>query len=783
MKQEKQTEIETLIDGEQQETIGMSLDLDSANMLMQMLSKNLYSDGIGSSIRETASNALDSHRRAGVDKPIVVSFIKTKEHNYEFTVEDFGLGLDADDVEQIISKYGKSTKRESNVELGMFGLGFKAPLAYSSSFYFICRKDGVERKYMMYEGDDYNKIDLLYEQKTKEGNGVKIIIPSKYEDRWEFIKKIKEQLAYFEGVYFNMHNVGDDIDNNFKIHRNDVFQRSELSSDNNMHLCLDNVYYPIDFNKLGIRSLRYPIGLRFSLTDGLFPTPNREAIRYTKESKKAILDKLGEFAEYMIGVYNKSFTLSEDIKAIFKYYNSNSRYVKVAEKSYEISELLKYGTTKLIVPKLKGIPNLDLKALAKNSQMIFNEYKCKYILENDRFSQTKASWNSHMTANSFDNYAKIFIYEERIGANKKAYIKSLHGYLQRIAFIKKTSEFTLKKKKSITNTNRYYHDNDYDNYYDILNLKNHKKKLWRTVIDEFKHVQELFLKDVENFDDVIIPQTWLDARKKKKASTNGTGTGGARRLKLVGEINCKKAEDLLRYVDGKNAKFTPHIYKLEKINTLPALVIYGKQEEQLKLDKLYHISKKQKMRFIVLSQRERNVVDKIEIHNLMSIEKYMEGKSKPFKRIATAAIISKLMNEYNNVFRNMSPLLHVCKSLHDKLKALSDYKYNQIDVRNTAVYDAIIEVADAHKLYDETIYPEYLECKAILEKLTFLNPTMGVMSNYYSSDDPMLDVLTDLFKYYKYKVNFDRYHMRLNEDLPLDEILTEETVEELTKTN
>jgi hypothetical protein len=44
----------------------MSLDLDSAQMLMQMLSKNLYSDGIGSTIRETASNALDSHRRAGV---------------------------------------------------------------------------------------------------------------------------------------------------------------------------------------------------------------------------------------------------------------------------------------------------------------------------------------------------------------------------------------------------------------------------------------------------------------------------------------------------------------------------------------------------------------------------------------------------------------------------------------------------------------------------------------------------------------------------------------------
>ena len=51
----------------------MSLDLDSAQILMQMLSKNLYSDSIGSTIRECASNALDSHRRAGSKDPIIVS--------------------------------------------------------------------------------------------------------------------------------------------------------------------------------------------------------------------------------------------------------------------------------------------------------------------------------------------------------------------------------------------------------------------------------------------------------------------------------------------------------------------------------------------------------------------------------------------------------------------------------------------------------------------------------------------------------------------------------------
>ena len=121
---EKQKESFVLEEGTSQDTIGMSLDLESANVLMQMLSKNLYSDAIGSTIRECASNALDSHRRAGVTDPIIVSLLQTNNsYNYEFTVEDFGTGLDANDVENIISKYGKSTKRDKKNELGMMGLG------------------------------------------------------------------------------------------------------------------------------------------------------------------------------------------------------------------------------------------------------------------------------------------------------------------------------------------------------------------------------------------------------------------------------------------------------------------------------------------------------------------------------------------------------------------------------------------------------------------------------------------------------------------------------------
>jgi HSP90 family molecular chaperone len=117
---EKQKNSEVLEAGEVSESIGMSLDLDSADFLMQMLSKNIYQDPIGSLVREYASNALDSHRRCNVDDPIIVSF-GVVNSNFEFSVQDFGCGLSKDEFMTILGKYGKSTKRESKNELGMFG--------------------------------------------------------------------------------------------------------------------------------------------------------------------------------------------------------------------------------------------------------------------------------------------------------------------------------------------------------------------------------------------------------------------------------------------------------------------------------------------------------------------------------------------------------------------------------------------------------------------------------------------------------------------------------------
>lgn len=531
---QKQKEANVLFEGETQQSIGMTLDLDSAQILMQMLSKNLYSDAIGSTIRETASNALDSHRRAGVEKPIIVS-LENVNGNYEFSVEDFGLGLDADDVENIISKYGKSTKRMSNNELGMFGLGFKAPLAYSSTFYFVARKNGIERKYMMYEGEDVNTIDLLYQSETTEGNGVKVIVPVKYSDHYSFKVKIKEQLAYFQNVYFNI----PEVDNSFKILRTEHYQLSDISRDGFLHICLDDVYYPIDFAKLGISSISFPVGLRFNLSDGLFPTPNREAIRYSEESKKIILDKIELVATEIVKLYNSQVSEVNNLKLIYDYYQGYNKSIELNNSNYNIEDLISYSKQKVKEPNIEGIKNLNLRHLFRIiNDSIFKDWEVKYTLYNKKISESKYREDIYLSR----LFSKQLYMIDSFPKNLKDYIREKTSNSKQLYFIKKTKSFKLFPDKWVYGG----FSGALDNYYNILNLKNVPREDWRTYIKEFQllrqKLEEYILKDYYNPE---IPKEWLDARKKQRVKINVVST---RANKLEGEVSCKIATNLLRDV-------------------------------------------------------------------------------------------------------------------------------------------------------------------------------------------------------------------------------------------
>ena len=62
----------------------MSLDENSKTMIFQILSKGIYSNPIGSVVREITSNCFDSHVEAGVDLPVRIRLSLDKMTNTQY---------------------------------------------------------------------------------------------------------------------------------------------------------------------------------------------------------------------------------------------------------------------------------------------------------------------------------------------------------------------------------------------------------------------------------------------------------------------------------------------------------------------------------------------------------------------------------------------------------------------------------------------------------------------------------------------------------------------------
>lgn len=170
------------------ESIEMSIDQNSLAHIMSVLT-NLYSDPEMAVLREYSSNARDSHIASGNPAPIEVNLPNTLSPF--LTIQDFGLGLSLDDITAIYSRYGASTKRESNEQTGMLGLGSKSALTYASQFIMTAVKDGVKSEVLIsVKTDGAGTMSVMDTASTTERNGVKITVPAKPDNKFASKAKI-----------------------------------------------------------------------------------------------------------------------------------------------------------------------------------------------------------------------------------------------------------------------------------------------------------------------------------------------------------------------------------------------------------------------------------------------------------------------------------------------------------------------------------------------------------------------------------------------------------------
>jgi hypothetical protein len=301
-----------------------------------------------------------------------------------------------------------------------------------------------------------------------------------------------------------------------------------------------------------------------------------------------------------------------------------------------------------------------------------------------------------------------------------------------------------------------------DNYYQLLELSKIKKEHWREAIIEFQGIVNSMISGFKNLDDVVVPDSFIQSRKQITGRV-----GVSRREKLAGDIIVKEARQLERFVDGKNCKFVPDTWSLKDIPKKKTLIVYGHHDDSLDLDKLYSITcGKMNITIISLSTKEIKVLEALELNNVMSYSKFMEGKSKPFKKLVTAYLINKLILNQSYVFRKSDYLKSISTELADKMDLLERYRNTNYRDGSTEIYKAMIDLAEENKLFDYSIYHEYIRMKETLERLYFLNAIMGSL-NFYSYNSGMSPgverAIVDLMKYHKFKVNLDHY-TRLEED-------------------
>ena len=154
------------------DSVECTIDAEDMRYVASLL-RNNYSNPQLAVIREITANGLDANIEAKSKRKVEISI--PSRFNPNFCVRDFGSGLSQEDVFGLYSKYGKSTKRNSNSYIGAFGIGKFAPLSYGNNFTCVSFHGGKKTSYNVFvdENDD-TKIVKLDEKPSSEPTGLSV---------------------------------------------------------------------------------------------------------------------------------------------------------------------------------------------------------------------------------------------------------------------------------------------------------------------------------------------------------------------------------------------------------------------------------------------------------------------------------------------------------------------------------------------------------------------------------------------------------------------------------
>ena len=685
----------------------VSIDTKNIDFIITILSTNLYSSPINSFIRETVSNAWDSHVEAGVDKPVVIEIYTNTEGQHFCKIQDFGVGISEERFNNIYRNIGSSTKREDNSQIGGFGIGRFSALAYSDVVIIESNYNGENFKYQMYKDGNSISIDLLYKGTTNNPNGVSVTIPIKSSiDVENFIDAIREQLSFFENLYVDVSNYDNtsynfnDISNRIEIFNKSVIKRFNNFSINTsknpasgIKLLLGKVVYPLSFSELPVvpdtNIQTWGIALQFDIGE-LEVTPNREQVLYSSKNIDIISKKLNlAIEEVNEMVKNKSL----NYESLSEYYTAISSKPKIdilegvnIEDKYEL--LLQSDAKHLYTYKGKTYNTKVFKDL-------YDLITTKVVVNTPIYSIDSSNNKIHLSSNrvfsfntlkdSFKHIVQAKYYE--LNNYSKAYLKEKTDYLfifpvYTLTDLKKSiSQFKTKIEKDIEDSNKY-------------TLSNHKR-----VFDEkiFNLILKSFLKNLVKipvFSNNSVPQSFIDDKKAlQKLNKNKTTVDWNENI----SINIMRTSNV-GYLNSVAESKTLLKKDLDK-DYKKKVVIYSDKTPINKEFRLFVDLIRFNSRFSgrydtieVASTKQKFLKD---LNNFHKYEDFMKQKNKVSRDIATALLLKKEIPHLNSLSRisNLDkisvPLSVAVKELNNFVESVLGNVYS--NSRHSPIIDRLVK--------------------------------------------------------------------------------------------
>lgn len=519
----------------------MKLSNHASQMVFQMFTKNVYSNPIGTVVREITSNCFDSHVEAGVqNSPVLIK--KTHDESTDTTYIsfiDYGMGMSQDRVENIYGVYFESTKRETNDQIGGFGIGGKTPLAYKrstgvgegeydNSFFVITNYNGTKFYYNIYEGTESPEFSLFHQEETNEINGTEIRIPVLQRDLGKFEQEIKKQLMYFEGIVFE--GFSDYVTNDYQIIEGKTFLYREDCFTDKMHVCVGKVYYPIDYDLLGLSSYDYkiPVGIKVPI-GAVNVTVSREQLDYSEGTIKYIKDSMDLVQQELKEMLTKQHENVVTLIDFFKYRKSYGRLNMTEDSSIVLNNIVNHQNIDLVNFKyrhiIKHIPaNSDLIPLLFKTSM-YGKKKSGRSYWGDGCPEFNQSYEGILDiANNRDCnvlFSENVVYETpRI---KQSYLKSYNKRFYVVAprELDDASELdkiitTFKLEKNITNSKSPNQHLLFDSFNSILDFK--KSQTYCDVLDMQSELFELIIDKFEDYNDVEVDEEFKSTYGRRKLS-------------------------------------------------------------------------------------------------------------------------------------------------------------------------------------------------------------------------------------------------------------------------